>query len=107
MTLKDLYDILCETHLPVAYQAFKPEENVKPPCITYEAAFSSNFGADNYVYSPFTHVDIFLFDTLKDGSEGILEEVLDNHKIFWDKTETWENDEKVYQIIYEVTINGK
>lgn len=106
MTLTDLYNILCETHLPVAYQAFKPEENVKPPCITYEAAFSQNFGADNRVYSPFTNVDIFLFEKTKDGSETILEEVLNANMIFWDKTETYENDEKVYQIIYEVRING-
>lgn len=106
MTLTDLYNILCETHLPVAYQAFKPEENVKPPCITYEAAFSQNFGADNRVYSPFTNVDIFLFEKTKDGSETILEEVLNANMIFWDKTETYENDEKIYQIIYEVRING-
>ena len=106
MTLTDLYNILTSTGLPVAYQAFKPEENVKPPCITYEAAFSQNFGADNRVYSPFTNVDIFLFEKTKDGSEAILENVLNENMIFWDKTETWENDEKVYQIIYEVKING-
>lgn len=106
MTLTDLYNILTSTGLPVAYQTFKPEENVKPPCITYEAAFSQNFGADNHVYSPFTNVDIFLFEKTKDGSEAILEEVLNANMIFWDKTETYENDEKVYQIIYEVKING-
>lgn len=106
MTLTDLYNILTSTGLPVAYQAFKPEENVKPPCITYEAAFSQNFGADNCVYSPFTNVDIFLFEKTKDGSEAILEDVLNANMIFWDKTETYENDEKVYQIIYEVKING-
>lgn len=106
MTLTDLYNILTSTGLPVAYQAFKPEENVKPPCITYEAAFSQNFGADNRVYSPFTNVDIFLFEKTKDGSEAILEDVLNANMIFWDKTETYENDEKVYQIIYEVKING-
>lgn len=106
MTLTDLCNILTSTGLPVAYQAFKPEENVKPPCITYEAAFSQNFGADNRVYSPFTNVDIFLFEKTKDGSEAILENVLNANMIFWDKTETYENDEKVYQIIYEVKING-
>lgn len=106
MTLTDLYNILTSTGLPVAYQTFKPEENVKPPCITYEAAFSQNFGADNHVYLPFTNVDIFLFEKTKDGSEAILENVLNANMIFWDKTETYENDEKVYQIIYEVRING-
>ena len=105
MTLTDLYDILCETHLPVAYQAFKPEENIKPPCITYAEAFSVNFGADNKMYSPFTRIDIFYWDQLM-GNESVLENVLNAHDIFWDKTVTWMNEEKVYQIIYEVTINA-
>ena len=51
-------------------------------------------------------MDLFLFEKTKDGSEAILENVLNANMIFWDKTETYENDEKVYQIIYEVKING-
>jgi len=106
MTLTELYNVLLETHLPVAYRAFKPEENVKPPCITYKTAFSSNFGADNKVYSPFLNIDIKLFEEIKDGSELVLEDVLNNNSIFWDKTETWDDTEKVYEILYEVKINA-
>lgn len=105
MTLTDLYNILCETLLPVAYQGFKPEENIKLPCITYAEAFSANFGADNFVYSPFTRIDIFFWEETM-GAESILEDVLQSHQIYWEKTITWMNDEKCYQIIYEVTINA-
>lgn len=107
MTLSELYTVLTGCNIPVAYGFFPEDSNVKPPCITYEVAFSENFGADNYVYSPFTNVDIFLFQKTKSGIEATLESKLDAAKIFWDKTETYENDEKVYQTIYEVKINGK
>lgn len=106
MTLNDLYDILKTTELPVAYNFFPDDEKVAPPCITYAAAYSENFGADNKVYSPITAVDVFLFERTM-GTESVLEDVLDNAGIYWEKTITWENDEKVYQIIYEVKINGK
>ena len=106
MTLAELYNILCETKLPVAYSAFPDDEKVGPPCITYEAAYSQNFGADNYVYSPWTYVDIFLWLRTKGTEESALESKLNANKIFWNKTETYDNDEKVYQIIYEVKINA-
>lgn len=107
MTLSELNTILNQTGLPVAYAYFPDDERVKPPCITYEVAYSQNFGADNKVYSPFTNVDVFLYQKTKGAAEAALEDVLDAAEIFWDKTETYLNDEKVYQTIYEVKINGK
>lgn len=107
MTLSELNTILNQTGLPVAYSYFPDDEQVKPPCITYEVAYSQNFGADNKVYSPFTNVDIFLYQKTKGAAEAALEGVLDAAEIFWDKTETYLNDEKVFQTIYEVKINGK
>lgn len=107
MTLDQLYIVLTLTGLPVAYSAFKDDERIGPPCITYETAYSQNFGADNKVFSPFLVVDVFLFVRTKDGSEELLEEAFEANNIYWDKTETCENEEKVYQILYEVKINGK
>ena len=106
MNLTDLHTVLVATGLPVAYGYFPDDEKVSPPCITYEVAFTQNFGADNKVYSPFTNVDIFLFQRVKGDAESRLEAQLDANSIFWNKTETWEQDEKVYQIVYEVKING-
>lgn len=107
MTLTELYTVLTSTELPVAYSAFSDDEHVKPPCITYELAFSHNFGADDKVFSPFSTVDIFLFQKTKGPAEGALEDALDKAGIFWDKTETYDNSEKVFQTIYEVNINGR
>lgn len=106
MTLSELHTILTSTELPVAYSAFRDDEKIGPPCITYEVAYSQNFGADNYVYSPFTVVDIFLFQKYKGTAETSLESVLNANKIFWDKTESYNKDEEVFQTIYEVKINA-
>lgn len=106
MTLTELYTLLTATGLPVAYGFFPDDERVSPPCVTYEVAYSDNFGADNHVYSPFTVVDIFLYQKTKGDSEAKIETALNNAYVFWDKTETYNNDEKVYQIIYEVKINA-
>ena len=106
MTLAELYTTLLTTNLPVAYDHFPEKENVKPPCIVYNVAFTTNFAGDNKVFSPFTHIDIHLYQTEKGDAETTLESVLDGVPLFWDKTETWENDEKVFHTIYEVIING-
>ena len=106
MTLSELHTVLKATGLPVAYAYFPDDERPGLPIITYEVAYTTNFGADNKVFSPFTHVDIFLFQREKGSAESSLEAVLEANTLFWDKTETYLNDEKVYQSIYEVTINA-
>lgn len=106
MTLADLHTVLLTTKLPVAYSAFRDDEKIGPPCITYELAYTQNFGADNKVYSPFSNVDIFLFQRVKGTAESSLENALNANNIFWDKTETYNKDEEVYQTIYEVKINA-
>ena len=106
MVISDLYNILTLTQLPVAYDHFPEQEKVKPPLIVYNVAFTTNFGADNKVFSPFSHVDIHLYETIRGEASATLETVLNEASLFWDKTETWENDEKVYHTVYEVIING-
>lgn len=105
MTLDDLYTVLQSTNLPVAYEAF-PELQALP-CITYNFAYSSNFGADNKVYKKVSNIDIFLYTKTKDlTTEALLETALDNASLFYDKTENYLDDEKAFQLIYEVSIDG-
>lgn len=107
MNLTDLYKVLVQTELPVSYNSFADDEKKIPPYIAYQVAYTENFGADNRVYSPFTVVDVSLYQKIKTGAEATVEDVLDKAGIFWDKTETYLDGEKVYQTIYEVKINGK
>ena len=106
-TLDGLYTILTSTNLPVAYGFFPEGESVSLPCITYQVAYSGNFGAENRVYEKIENVDIFLFTQTKDPTtEATLEAALDAADIFWQVTETYLSDQKCIQRIYEVQTNG-
>lgn len=105
MTLAELKNVLDGTGLPVAYGYFREENAPVPPCITFEMAYTSNFMADRIVYHQIRNVDIFLYTRHKDeATEALVETQLAAASIYWDKTETWMPEQKVYQIIYEVKI---
>lgn len=107
MTLKDLYNILLKVNVQVEYGFFDADDPPELPCITYEVAYTRNFSADRVVYQKISVVDIFLFEKHKDPElEERLEALLKEADIFWDMTETYLSDQRAYQIIYEVRIDG-
>lgn len=103
MTQAELYNLLKSTGLPVAYNHFK-----KPPClpyIVYLFTFSNNFGADNKVYQKINNYQVELYSDKKDlASEKLIEDLLDENEIFYDKIETYVESEEFYQVIYEIQI---
>lgn len=103
MTISELHAVLVRTGLPVAYEAFKNNQSL--PCITYNVSYSDNFGADSKVYKKIYHMDIFLFTANKDlATEKLLEDELDNADLFYDVTESYLDNEKAFQILYQVEI---
>ncbi len=103
MILSELKNILDTTGYPVAYDHF--ESNPEPPYIVYLTPYSTNFGADNKVYSKINHGQIELYTSIKDsGAEQVLENVLDDASIFYEKVETYIESQKLYQVIYEISI---
>jgi len=96
-----LFAMLKTTGLPVAYHHF-----VSPPCppyIVYLFSYSSNFGADNRVYSKQSNYQVELYTAKKDPvSEKLIEDLFDEHDIFWEKTETYIESEGLYQVLYEI-----
>lgn len=107
MTLSELHTVLRSTGLPVGYGYFQEKNAPSLPCITYEVAYSNNFGADDKVHQKIRHIDIFLWTKDKDiVTESKVEKALDDAFLFYQYTETYINAEKAYQIIYEVEIDG-
>lgn len=107
MTLKQFAAVLQTTKLPVRYGYWPDEERPKCPYIEYEVAYTSNFGAENKVYETVSHIDVFLFTDKKDiTSEEKVEKAFADNDIFWNKTESFSDSEKTYQILYEVSIYG-
>ena len=99
--MEGLLQILSETQIPFAYHHFAEAESPEPPFICYLLPGSNNFSADGKVYYKINEVHIELYTDLKDlAVEQQLEDVLDEHGIFYNKSETWIESEKLYEVLY-------
>lgn len=109
--MERIVEILKAVGLPFAYDHFTEGESPEPPFICYLLPNSDNFSADGRAYYKIDEVHIELYTDCKDLSvEQTLEAVLDEHGIFYDKSETWIESEKLYEVLYtfetEVNENG-
>lgn len=101
MWMDELINILKETEIPFAYDHFAEGESPQPPFICYLLHGSNNFAADGKVYFKANEVHIELYTDFKDLTvEQKLEAVLDEHGIFYNKSETWIESEKLYEVLY-------
>lgn len=99
--MEELLQILSETQIPFAYHHFAEGESPEPPFICYLLPGSNNFSADGKVYYKINEVHIELYTDLKYlAVEQQLEDVLDEHGIFYNKSETWIESEKLYEVLY-------
>lgn len=107
-TLQELYSVLTAItgfSGKVAYHAFPEDQAVDLPVIVYDVVRSANFGGDNIVYQPISQIEVQLYTVNKDlTSEAALEAALKSAGIFWQKSETYLQDERCYQIIYEFSL---
>ena len=101
MSFEEIVKMLGGMGLPFAYHHFAEGESPEPPFICYLLPGSNNFSADGKVYYKINEVHIELYTDLKDlAVEQQLEEVLDEHGIFYNKSETWIESEKLYEVLY-------
>ena len=99
--MQDLMDLLTEMGLPFAYDHFAEGESPDPPFITFLLPGSDNFSADGKVYLKVDVVHIELYtDEKNPGTESLVEDVLDAHDIFYEKTEVWIESEMLYEVLY-------
>ncbi|MBC5687924.1 hypothetical protein H8S37_03105 [Mediterraneibacter sp. NSJ-55] len=99
--MEELLQILNETKIPFAYHHFAEGESPEPPFICYLLPGSNHFSADGKVYYKINEVHIELYTDCKDlAAEQKLEDVLDEHGIFYNKSETWIESERLYEVLY-------
>lgn len=68
---------------------------------------SDNFSADGKVYHRISEVRLELYTDFKDlYSEHQVETALDAAGIFYNKTETWIDSEKLYEVLYSFDMEG-
>ena len=101
MTIENIVEMLQEMNIPFAYDHFAEGESPEPPFICYLIPGSDNFAADGRVYFKMNEVRIEMYTDFKDlDLESRVEGVLDGHEIFYNKSETWIQSEKLYEVMY-------
>ena len=104
-----IVSIINEMNIPFAYDHFAEGESPDPPFICYLLPGSDNFSADGLVYHKMQTMHIELYTDRKDpDTETAVETVLDNNRIFYNKSEVWIPSEKLYEVIYsfEMEVNN-
>ena len=103
--MEELVLMLQEIGLPFAYDHFVEGESPKPPFICYLLPGSNNFAADGKVYFHINEVRIELYTDKKDLSvETKVTAVLDEHGIFYNRSEVWIASEKLYEVIFQMEV---
>ncbi len=107
MTVKKLVEMLQEMKIPFAYDHFAEGESPEPPFICYLLPGSNNFAADGKVYFKVNEVHIELYTDFKNlDLEKRVEDIFDFHDIFYNKSETWIESEKLYEVLYIFEMEG-
>ena len=105
MTHEEVMQMLDETGIPYAYDHFAEGESPDPPFICFLFPGSDNFSADNIVYAAFENLNIELYTDEKNPElEASVEAVLKEHELFWQKSEVWIESEKLYEVLYQMTV---
>lgn len=100
--MDELVKIIEEMDIPFAYDHFAEGESPDPPFLCYLLPGSDNFTADGRVYYKMSEVRIELYTDFKDVSlEEKVTAVLDNHGIFYEQSEVWIEEEKLYEVAFE------
>lgn len=102
MTYKELGQLLAAAGYPVAYGYFKTEQAT--PYVLYRFVYSNNFSADGMVYLPVDHIQIELYTKTKDEEAEAAVEAQLSPTFFFQKSQEYDEDQKVYQTVYEIEV---
>lgn len=107
MQVQELFLVLKETKLPVAYHHFEEGHSPSPPFMVYLVTDSANLEADNWTYHKQNNLQVELYTIKKDlATEQKVESLFDRHLIYFEKVETYISSERLYQITYYITLQG-
>ena len=105
MTIDEFKKVLEEADLPLAYDHFAEGESPDPPFLIFLSPREDTFGADNLVYAGFPEINVELYTDKKDPNlEMKIEKIFLEHEFYYVKSETWIDSEKMYEVLYELTL---
>ena len=99
--MDELVLMVSEIGLPFAYDHFAEGESPEPPFLCYLLPGSRNFAADGRVYHKVNEVRLeFYTDRKEPEMELRIEDVLDGHGVFYNKSAVWIERERLYKVLY-------
>ena len=102
---EEIETMLEKTGIPFRYFLFEEKEAVEPPFMVWYLTESANFFADGKAYERIDHLNLELYTDQKDFElEEQLERILEEGGIGWNKTETYLDDEQMYEVLYEMEV---
>ena len=105
MTFEEVKNIVESIGLPFVYYQFPIGQVPDLPYVIYYYPSSDNFSADDHVYQKIESLNIEVYTKEKDFAvEKQIEDVLDEHLIFWQKSESYITSENMYEVIYEMEV---
>ena len=104
MTHAEVAAMLSAVMVPVAYHAF-PETGQQPPFICYYYTGDNDFVADDVNYQRIDHLIVELYTDEKDFAlEKAVESALNGHGLVYTRQETYLDDERMHETIYETDV---
>lgn len=101
MTYREIATLIESIGMPFTYYSFPNDIAPDPPYIVFNYPDRDDFGADNRNYVHISTLNIELYTANKDfQTEKAVENVLEENGLFYDKTQTYIRNEKLYQITY-------
>ena len=102
MSEKEIYLILQELEIPVAYDHFIKSQN--PPFMAYRMVPADTFDADDKTYYKSNNFQIEIVTETHDVNIlHQIEELLDTHNIpYTSDDEVWDDDEKIFHNYYYI-----
>ena len=105
MTYEEIHEMMRKIGLPSAYHHFAEGESPAPPFVIFLFPGENTFSADNVKYHSFKKLDIELYtDKKSPETEKMVEEVLQEHEIFYQKSELWIESERLYEVLFEMEV---
>lgn len=105
MTYEEIHEMMQEIGLPSAYHHFAEGESPAPPFVIFLSPGENTFSADNVKYHSFKKLDIELYtDKKSPETEKMVEEILQEHEIFYQKSELWIESERLYEVLFEMEV---
>lgn len=104
-TYADVNSVIASIGIPYAYHHF--EENQAPdlPFLVFNYPERNDFIAEDMNYQDITDLDILLYTVNKDFElEARIEQLLKEHKWVFYKSESYIEQEKMYEIRYETEV---